>query len=114
MSDPSPQELEVLAEATRLLTSTLDLAEVLDRLAALARTRLETEVARIWLRDEAGEVLRLAAHQGRIRSPLPATEQVATRSSLVGWVLTNRKPLVLADVQQDRRLEKRAWFKCRA
>ena len=111
MSDPSPQELEVLAEATRLLTSTLDLAEVLDRLAALARTRLETEVARIWLLDEASEVLRLAAHQGRIRSPLPATEQVATRSSLVGWVLTNGKPLVLADVQQDRRLEKRAWFK---
>jgi signal transduction histidine kinase/putative methionine-R-sulfoxide reductase with GAF domain len=111
MSDPSPQELEVLAEATRLLTSTLDLAEVLDRLAALARTRLETEVARIWLLDEAGDVLRLAAHQGRIRSPLPAREQVATRSSLVGWVLTHRKPLVLADVQQDRRLEKRAWFK---
>ena len=111
MSDANPQELEVLAEASRLLTSTLDLAEVLDRLADIARTRLETDVARIWLLDEEGEVLRLAAHKGRVRSPLPAREQVATRSSLVGWVFTHRKPLALADVQQDRRLEKRDWFK---
>src|SRR6266853_3731792 len=111
MSDVNPQELEVLAEASRLLISTLDLAEVLDRLADIARNRLETDVARIWLLDEAGEVLRLAAHKGRIRSPLPAREQVATRSSLVGWVFTHRKPLALADVQQDRRLEKRDWFK---
>ena len=46
--------MEVLAEASRLLTSTLDLAEVLDRLAAIARTRLETDVARIWLRRRGG------------------------------------------------------------
>jgi signal transduction histidine kinase len=111
MSDASPQEMEVLAEASRLLTSTLDLAEVLDRLADIARTRLETDVARIWLREETGDVLRLAAHKGRVRSPLPAREQVATRTSLVGWVFTNRKTLALADVQQDARLEKRGWFK---
>ncbi|HKX04985.1 MAG TPA: GAF domain-containing protein, partial [Methylomirabilota bacterium] len=110
MSDASPQEMEVLAEASRLLTSTLDLAEVLDRLADIARTRLETDVTRIWLREE-GDVLRLAAHKGRVRSPLPAREQVATRASLVGWVFTNRKTLALADVQQDARLEKRGWFK---
>jgi len=111
MTDPSPQEIEILAEASRLLTSTLDLSEVLDRLAEIAHRRVETDVARIWLLDEAGEVLRLAAHKGRVRSPLPAREQVATRSSLVGWVLTHRKPLVVTDVQRDPRLEKRAWFK---
>lgn len=55
MNEPHPQELDVLAESNRLLTSTLDLTEVIDRLADLARTRLETDVARIWLRDEAGE-----------------------------------------------------------
>ncbi len=111
MIDPSPQEVEILAEASRLLTSTLDLTEVLDRLAQIAHRRLETDVARIWLLDDSGEVLRLAAHRGRIRAPLPAREHVATRSSLVGWVLAHRKPLSLTDVQQDPRLEKRAWFK---
>jgi len=114
MIDPHPPELEVLAESNRLLTSTLDLTEVLDRLADLARTRLETDVARIWVLDEAGDVLRLAAHKGRIRSPLPAREQVATQSSVVGWVLTHRRPLVLPDVQRDPRLEHRAWFAAEA
>ena len=110
MTDLRPPELQVLEESSRLLTSTLDLTEVLDRLADIARTRLDTDVARIWLLDEPGETLRLAAHKGRIRSPLPAIEEAATRSSLVGWVFTHRRPLVLADVQRDPRLEKRAWF----
>jgi len=110
MTGLRPPELQVLAESSRLLTSTLDLTEVLERLADIARSRLDTDVARIWLLDEPGETLRLAAHRGRIRSPLPALEEAATRSSLVGWVFTHRRPLVLADVQRDPRLEKRAWF----
>ena len=104
MNDPRPQDLDVLAESNRLLTTTLDLTEVLDRLADMARTRLETDVARIWLLDAAGATLHLSAHKGRIRSPLPAKEQVATQASLVGWVFTHRSPLVLADVQRDPRL----------
>jgi signal transduction histidine kinase len=110
MTDLRPPEIEVLAESSRLLTSTLDLAEVLERLADIARARLDTDVARIWLLEEPGETLRLAAHKGRIRTPLPAIEQVATRTSLVGWVFTHRRPLVLADVQRDSRLERREWF----
>src|SRR4026207_2082170 len=61
MTDLRPPELEVLAESNRLLTSTLDLTEVLDRLADIARTRLDTEVARIWLTREADDTQRLAA-----------------------------------------------------
>jgi signal transduction histidine kinase len=110
MTDPRPPELEVLAEFNRLLTSTLDLTEVLDRLAGIARTRLDTEVARIWLRTESGETLRLAAHKGELRSPLTEWEQVPTQSSLVGWVLTHAEPLAVADVQDDPRLANRRWF----
>jgi hypothetical protein len=69
MTDLRPPELEVLAESNRLLTSTLDLTEVLDRLADIARTRLDTEVARIWLRGESDDTLRLAAHKGHRRAP---------------------------------------------
>src|SRR5712691_6250404 len=63
MNEPRPRELDVLAESNRLLTSTLDLTEVLDRLADMARTRLETDVARIWLLDEGGGMLHLSAHK---------------------------------------------------
>lgn len=114
MTDLRPPELEVLAESSRLLTSTLDLTEVLDRLADIARTRLDTEIARIWLRDESGDTLRLAAHKGYLRSPRTDWKQVPTQSSLVGWVLTHRQPLVLADVQDDARLANRPWFAAEA
>jgi signal transduction histidine kinase len=114
MTDLRPAELEVLAESNRLLTSTLDLTEVLDRLADIARTRLDTEVARIWLRGESGDTLRLAAHKGHLRAPLTDWEQLPTRSSLVGWVLTHREPIVLADVQDDPRLANRPWFAAEA
>jgi signal transduction histidine kinase/putative methionine-R-sulfoxide reductase with GAF domain len=114
MTDLRPPELEVLAESNRLLTSTLDLTEVLERLADIARTRLDTEVARIWLRDESGDTLRLAAQKGHLRSPRTDWEQVPTQSSLVGWVLTHGQPLVLADVQRDPRLANRPWFAAEA
>src|SRR4030095_15014062 len=114
MTDLRPQELEILAESNRLLTSTLDLTEVLDRLADIARTRLDTEVARIWLRGESDDTLRLAAHKGHLRSPRNTWEQVPTQSSLVGWVLPHRQPLALADVQDDPRLANRPWFAAEA
>jgi len=114
MTDLSRPELEVLAESNRLLTSTLDLTEVLERLADIALTRLDTEVARIWLRGESDDTLRLAAHKGLLRSPCTDWEQVPTQSSLVGWVLTHRQPLALAEVQEDPRLANRPWFAAEA
>jgi len=107
--DQRTRELEVLAESSRLLTSTLDLAEVLDRLAGIARRRLDVDVARIWLLDETGETLRLRAQQGTRQDAL-AGDRLSPRSLLSGWVMTQRKPVVLADVQEDARLKNRDWF----
>ena len=64
MEDLRTRALEVLAESSRLLTATLDLGEVLDRLAEIARRRLEVDVVRIWLPDESGEFLSLRTQQG--------------------------------------------------
>src|ERR1700693_18105 len=108
--DQRTRELEVFAESSRLLTSTLDLAEVLDRLAGIARRRLEVDVARIWLLEESGEGLRLRAQQAGTGWDVAAKERFSACQSLSGWVITHRKPLVLADVQQDARLVNRDWF----
>jgi GAF domain-containing protein len=104
-------ELEVLAESSRLLTSTLDLEEVLDRLAGIARRRLAVDVVRIWLLDESGDGLRLRAQQGAVRQDVPAKDHLSSRESLVGWVITRREPLVLPEVQDDPRLTNREWFR---
>ena len=109
--DPRTRELEVLAESSRLLTATLDLDEVLDRLAGIARRRLDIDVVRIWLLDDSGEILRLRAQKGVTCPDLPGRDRLSPSGSLSGWVITQRRPLVLADVQQDPRLQNRDWFR---
>ncbi len=108
--DRRARELEVLAESSRLLTSTLDLAEVLDRLAEIARVRIGVDLVRIWLLDEHGESLRLAAQKGVTRQDASVKPRLFPRESLAGWVIAHREPLCLTDVQQDERLANRAWF----
>ena len=110
MEDQHTRELEVLAESSRLLTATLDLGEVLDRLAGIARRRLDVDVVRIWLLDETGEFLSLRAQQGTGRADVPGKHRLLRGESLAGWVLTRGTPLVLADARQDPRLENRGWF----
>jgi GAF domain-containing protein/anti-sigma regulatory factor (Ser/Thr protein kinase) len=111
IQDQRTRELEVLAEAGRLLTSTLDLGEVLDRVAGIARRRLEVDVVRIWLLDEGGELLNLRAQQGVTRQDVPAKNGLSSTESLAGWVITHREPLVLVDVEPDPRLMNREWFR---
>ena len=78
--DQSARELEVLAESSRLLTSTLDLGEVLDRLADIAQARLDVDIARIWLLDDAGEFLGAArADRRHPRHRRPQAAVVAAR-----------------------------------
>ncbi|HYB42563.1 MAG TPA: GAF domain-containing protein, partial [Candidatus Methylomirabilis sp.] len=108
--DRRTRELEALAESSRLLTATLDPGEVLNRLAGVAQSRLEVDVVRIWLLDDTGELLRLRAQQGVTGDPAPLRNRLSPRESLAGWVITERTPLVLPDVQQDPRLKHRDWF----
>ena len=108
MENQRARELEVLAESSRLLTSTLDLNEVLDRLAGIARRRLDVDVVRIWLMDESGEFLELRAQQGTQHPDPPG--KLSPRESLSGWVFTHVAPLVIEDARNDPRLKNRTWF----
>src|SRR5215831_1137611 len=109
--DQRTRELEVLAESSRLLTSTLDLAEVLDRLAEIARVRIGVDVVRIWLLDEGGDRLRLHAQKGATRQTgVSVTDPLSPDHSIAGWVISHREALCLTDVQRDERLANREWF----
>jgi GAF domain-containing protein/anti-sigma regulatory factor (Ser/Thr protein kinase) len=104
------REHEALAEAGRLLTSTLDVNEVLLRLVHIARSRLDVDVVRIWLLDETGERLRLRAESGNRHAGPAGHDRLSREHSLVGWVFTHRQPLVLPDVLADPRVVNREWF----
>ncbi|MCX8073780.1 MAG: ATP-binding protein [Candidatus Binatia bacterium] len=87
-----------LVAASRELTSSLDLGEVLDRVATQVRRTLEAKLVSILL--EQNGLLRLAAADGApqaylARAPLPVAGTVA------GKVLQSGMPLVIEDVRQD-------------
>jgi signal transduction histidine kinase/CheY-like chemotaxis protein len=103
-------ELTALFEAGRLLTGTLEFSEVLQRLAEIARTRLEVDVVRIWLWDRTTESLVLQTHQGVTRLEVDFRTRLGVREGLAGWIVTNRRSLVVPHVQKDPRLVNREWI----
>ena len=58
------RELEVFAESSWLVASTLDLGEVLERLADVAQTRLGVDIVRIWLAGDRAGTLTLRTETG--------------------------------------------------
>ena len=108
--DQRARELDVLAESSRLLTSSLDPGEVLDRLAEIAQARIGADIARIWLLDDAGESLELRAQTGVIRGTAGLKRRLPLHDSVAGWVIAHKEPVCIADVPADTRLVNRAWF----
>src|SRR5262245_13562962 len=95
-------EEESLVEAGRLLTGTLDLTEVLQRLAELVRTRLAVDFVQIWLLDAAG-ALRFATRAGDARTRTEAGMAFRADEGTLGWILERRAPLVLSDLNGEDR-----------
>ncbi|MBI1734560.1 MAG: GAF domain-containing protein, partial [Candidatus Rokubacteria bacterium] len=99
-------EQETLVAAGRLLTGTLQVAEVLGRLAELVRNRLDG-VVRIWLRDPATGELSLSAQAGETRTK--GDDAAAPARVLARFVLDQRAPLVVADLRADERVGRLEW-----
>ncbi|MDP2626574.1 MAG: GAF domain-containing protein [Candidatus Rokubacteria bacterium] len=104
------RELEVFVESSRFVASTLDLGEVLDRLAGIARARLGVDVVRIWLREEAPGDLILRAETGTRRQDVAFQTRLASSEGLAGVVIATGEPIFICDVLGDPRLKNRVWF----
>jgi signal transduction histidine kinase/CheY-like chemotaxis protein len=100
-------EQETLVAAGRLLTSTLQVSEVLGRLAELVRNRLDG-VVRIWLRDPATGELSLSAQAGDTQTP--GDDDTAPARALARFVIDERAPLVVDDLRADARIGRRDWI----
>ncbi len=93
-------EQHSLVEAGRLLTSTLDLSEVLHRLAELVRARLDPgAVVRIWLRaGDAGDFV-VHAQAGFTSTPPPERVRISAETGLLGRIVHGRAALVVPDLR---------------
>ena len=108
--DSRTRELEVFAESSWLVASTLDLGEVLERLADVAQTRLGVDVVRIWLLDAGASLLTLRAEIGTTGQPVESLQTLSVGEGLAGRVFETQEPLVVTDVMQDARVRNRTWF----
>jgi len=87
-------------EISKDLASTLDLDDLLNRIVNAAADLSNAEEASILLYDEVkGELFFEAA----TNEPLMRGLIVPVGSSIAGWIITNREPIIISDVMKDER-----------
>ena len=91
-----------LSEISIELASTLDLDALLNNIVHAAADLLEAEAASVLLYDEVKQVLYFDA-ASNLTEPLMRGLIVPVDSSIAGWIVTNRKPVIVSDTQKDPR-----------
>ena len=91
-----------LSEISIELASTLDLDALLNNIVHAAADLLDAEAASVLLYDEVKQVLYFDA-ASNLTEPLMRGLIVPVDSSIAGWIVTNRKPIIVSDTQKDPR-----------
>jgi GAF domain-containing protein/CheY-like chemotaxis protein len=102
---------ESLLEASRVLASTLDLRQVLDRLTEIARSLPGIDVVRIWLRDEQGTAIVLHSQAGVRREDVGQRQRLHRGEGLTSSVVEECRPIVLRDALAEPGLVNAEWFR---
>ena len=91
-----------LTDISRELASTLDLEKLLNNIVQAAADLSSSEAASILLYDDVKGVLYFDAATN-LTEPLMRGLVVPVDSSLAGWIVTNRQPIIINDTQHDPR-----------
>ncbi len=97
-------ELQVVAEVGQAATTLLEPSELLDRVANLTRDRFDLYHAHIYLLDETGETLELAAGAGRVGKQMVASGHAIPfdrEHSLVARAARSRYGAISNDVTRE-------------
>ena len=97
------ERLERLLEISRTLSSTLDLAPLLQSIVDVAMELTESEAASILLYDPSTGELRFETLHPAQGSEL-RTLSVPLENSVAGWIFTHTKPMVVQDAAHDPRV----------
>ena len=91
-----------LGEFGRMITSSLNLPEVLDRVAAAARDLVNGDLAGVWVADAGQKLVRLMALQDRVGAADrgPVTE-LPLGVGVIGYVMTEGRPHFSPDVAAE-------------
>jgi signal transduction histidine kinase len=94
--------LERMVEVGRILTSTLDLRQLLDIIAEVATELTKTEAASIMLLDKNTGKLYFETAIGERQDELKRVT-VPLEESIAGWIFTHNEPLISRNPQDDPR-----------
>ncbi|HVD77370.1 MAG TPA: GAF domain-containing protein, partial [Vicinamibacteria bacterium] len=100
--------LRSLARLAHIVSSSLDMDEVLRAIAEAAAELIAVPLASIWVANEATRTLTFRTASDPMADDVPA-KTVAYGEGGAGWVALERRPLEVADVAQDPRLKSRGW-----
>ncbi len=110
------KRLQALQEISVLLNSTLDTREILEHALESAAELLRAEASSVFLRDPVTEDLVFYAITGEKKAVLEGF-RVPKGQGIVGWVVKNRKPLLVPDANKDPRffstVDKKSGFHTR-
>lgn len=100
-------KLAKLLRINQTVASTLDISEVLKRSLELERDVVDAETGSILLLDSTGEYLEFAVALGDAENILK-NHRVRVGEGISGYVAKHKTPLLIADVQKDKRFN--AYF----
>ena len=106
--DARAARLRSLTRLAHIVSSSLDMDEVLQAIAEAAAELIAVPMAIFWVVDEAARSLTVRTVSDRLGLGLPY-QQVPFGESAAGWVALHREPLEIADVQQDARFAGKEW-----
>ncbi|HWO57017.1 MAG TPA: SpoIIE family protein phosphatase [bacterium] len=101
-------ENKSLLEASRILSSSLDLDEVLEKIMDSLNRVLPYDAGGIFLVGKDGQVEQIVARGYGAEAPARPESSLLERKArqgLVGWVAVNGQPLIVRDVTQDGRYQ---------
>ncbi len=98
-------ELNALYEAGKSIGSTANLQELLRQIVALASNVTEAQVGSIMLLDERGEHLTIEAAIG-LEEKIIETTRLPIGESIAGSVAQKGEPLIVENVEQDKRFKR--------
>jgi GAF domain-containing protein/CheY-like chemotaxis protein len=106
--DVRAARLRRLTRLAQIVSSSLDMDEVLRAIAEAAAELISVPLASFWLANETARSLTLRTVSDDLGLGLPY-QRVAFGEGASGWVAEHRQPLEIADVQQDPRFKSKEW-----
>jgi GAF domain-containing protein/CheY-like chemotaxis protein len=98
------ERLRALEEVNRLVSSSLQMDQVLQNVAAAVGRFFDAPYVSLWVLDQSTGRLHRSLTYGRSELAVEYVEEMAVGDRGVGWAMLHREPIIWADAMHDERL----------